>query len=124
MTGDYLKALAMSSVKSSDQHLLLSNVRRNSDKSHISIDLARLDDEGSTPRAQSEDGWRLEIHNKSYNIDEPKTKDDKPNSIQLLGFDVNQYSKTLQFCSMSIGIFFFYLLYGIAMEKIFRIPGM
>ena len=116
--------MAMSSVTSSDQHILSANARRNSDKPHVSIDLSRQRDEGNKPKAQSEDDWRLEIHSTSYKIDEPKTKADKPNSIRLFGLDLNHYSKTVQFCSLSLGIFSFYLLYGIAMEKIFRIPGM
>ena len=115
--------MAKSSFTSSDQHVLSANARRNSDKPHVSIDLSRQNDEGNNPKAQSEDDWRLEIHSTSYKIDEPKTKADKPNSI-LFGLDLNHYSKPVQFCSLSLGIFFFYLLYGIAMEKIFRIPGM
>ena len=59
--------------------------------------------------------------------DDTKTKDDdkqeKLHSVPFLGMDLQTYSKTTQFCVLSFGIFFFYLLYGIAMEQIFRYPG-
>ena len=81
------------------------NCRRNSDKTsqHVSIN---IDSTNKCDRETKDD------------------KDEKPAPVPFLGMDLQHYSKTTQFCLLSVGIFFFYLLYGIAMEQIFRYPGM
>jgi hypothetical protein len=103
-------------------HHSTTNSRRNSDKPHVSIDIGKhtdgLQSNGHYPNEQRlsvDDGTDDESKNK---------KDGKINSVSFLGFDLEPYSISTQFFVLSCGIFFFYLVYGIAMEQIFRIPGM
>ena len=34
------------------------------------------------------------------------------NQVHIFGIDLSQYSKTLQFLILTLGVFFFYLIYG------------
>ena len=103
-------------------HPSSTNSRRNSDKPHVSIDIGKHTD-GQEPSGHYQNEQRLPVDDGS--ADESKNKKDgKINSVSILGFDLESYSVSTQFCILSCGIFFFYLVYGITMEQIFRIPGM
>ena len=52
-----------------------------------------------------------------------KSADQEPSSMIYFGDELQSFSKTSQFFILSLGIFFFAVLHGIAMEKIFRYPG-
>ena len=52
-----------------------------------------------------------------------KSATQEPSSMAFLGIDFESISKPSQFFILSLGIFFFAVLHGIAMEKIFRYPG-
>ena len=109
----------MSSTTST--HPISTNPRRNSDKSHVSIDIGNHTN-GLQSSVHYQGEQRLSIDGPPE--DESKNKkDEKINSVSFLGFDLEPYSISTQFCILSCGVFFFYLLYGIAMEQIFRIPG-
>ena len=103
-------------------HTSLTNSRRNSDKPHVSIDIEKYGDGHRSPGEHRKEERRVSVG--SPDIDVSKTKDGNPYHVPFLGFDLQKYSATVQFCILSCGIFFFYLLYGITMEQIFRIPGM
>ena len=105
------------------------NSRRNSDKTsqHVSINMAEQSGTGDRFGEGFDEKRRLTFGEDSTNKCDRETKDDKnekPTPVPFLGIDLQHYSKTTQFCVLSFGIFFFYLLYGIAMEQIFRYPGM
>ncbi|XP_063981790.1 adenosine 3'-phospho 5'-phosphosulfate transporter 2 [Diachasmimorpha longicaudata] len=57
-------------------------------------------------------------YNKIYSEDEAKD-----NSIKLLCFNLTKYSERVRFICCSIGVFFFYLLYGYLQELIFTLDG-
>ena len=49
--------------------------------------------------------------------------EDNGSFLQKSGLDLKSYSIPIQFVVLSFGIFFFFLLYGISLEKIFSYPG-
>ena len=105
------------------------NSRRNSDKTsqHVSINMAEQSGTGDRFGEGFDEKRRLKFGEDSTNKCDRETKndkDEKPTPVPFLGIDLQHYSKATQFCVLSFGIFFFYLLYGIAMEQIFRYPGM
>ena len=90
---------------------------RSGDKPYVSIEVER-------PNKHQIKEVNYEGSSKNVNsIDESKTKDGKINHVPFLGFNLYRLSTTAQFFILSSGIFFFYLLYGITMEQIFRLPG-
>ena len=94
---------------------------RNCDKPYVSIDV-EIHNDHQIQSGHYERDQRLAMGGSS--IDESKRKDVKTNHVSFLGFDLHHFSSTSQFCILSAGIFFFYLLYGITMEQIFRLPGL
>ena len=114
----------MSSPTDFTQTNSLTNSRRNSDKPyhHVSIDVDKYDDGHQRSGSFKQDLLLEDCGDRSN--DESKNKTGKTNSVAFLGFNLHSYSTASQFCILSFGIFFFYLLYGIAMEQIFRLPGM
>ena len=109
-------------------HSSLTSSRRNSEKTnqHVSIDIDSQSSSGNRFGEGFDEKRRLGFGEDSTNKCDKDTKDDKdgkPTPVPFLGIDLHYYSKATQFCVLSFGIFFFYLLYGIAMEQIFRYPG-
>ena len=110
-------------------HSSTTSSRRNSDNKsqHVSIDMEKQSGSGDRFGEGFDQKRRLTSIGDNTNKSDIKTKDDdkqeKLHSVPFLGMDLQTYSKTTQFCVLSFGIFFFYLLYGIAMEQIFRYPG-
>ena len=98
--------------------------RRSSEKSnqHVSIDMEKQAGAGNRFGEGFDEKRRLVASDKT-NESGSKSKDEKLAPVPFLGLDLQFYSITTQFCILSFGIFFFYLLYGIAMEQIFRYPG-
>ena len=98
--------------------------RRSSEKSHqhVSIDMEKQSGAGNRFGEGFDEKRRLVASDKT-NESGSKSKDEKLAPVPFLGLDLQFYSITTQFCILSFGIFFFYLLYGIAMEQIFRYPG-
>jgi len=43
--------------------------------------------------------------------------------VDVLCFDLIYFTKSAQFLILSLGVFFFYLLYGYYQELIFSLPG-
>ena len=69
-------------------------------------------------------GIVLKWTNKNREMDiKHKLADQEPSSMTFFGVELQCFSKTSQFFILSLGIFFFAVLHGIAMEKIFRYPG-
>ena len=70
------------------------------------------------------------INNKDYfsvnhqiNHERGLKNEDDGDPVQKLGLNLNCYSMLIQFVVLSFGVFFFSLLYGISLEKIFSYPG-
>ena len=88
---------------------------------HVNIEVEQND---SFQRSNVGRGGQPDSNTRTHpDVNHEYTKDKWPQEVLFLGFDLSSHSSTLQFCILSGGIFFFYLLYGISLEQIFRLPG-
>ncbi|XP_064625069.1 adenosine 3'-phospho 5'-phosphosulfate transporter 2-like [Lineus longissimus] len=59
----------------------------------------------------------------TFKVEMPLLEAEKPSDLIILGVDIAKFPRTFQFFICTIGIFFFYLIYGYFQELIFRLEG-